>query len=129
MLRASASCPDLASLRHRVAFAASAIALLSLNASAGVSLRSGHARQFAASNHRAFDVPMIHAKVLSAQPPEHRGPRQVARFGRGPFAHRRRPVRWSALRGSGSGPNPALKGTPRVRGFATAPGSPLACIR
>ena len=26
-------------------------------------------------------------------------------------------------------PNPALKGTPRVRGFATAPGSPLACIR
>ena len=27
------------------------------------------------------------------------------------------------------GPNPALKGTPRVRGFATAPGSPLACVR
>jgi len=26
-------------------------------------------------------------------------------------------------------PNPALKGTPRVRGFATAPGSPLAWIR
>jgi hypothetical protein len=26
-------------------------------------------------------------------------------------------------------PNPALKGTPRVRGFAIAPGSPLACIR
>jgi hypothetical protein len=26
-------------------------------------------------------------------------------------------------------PNPALKGTPRVRGFATAPGSPLACFR
>jgi hypothetical protein len=28
-----------------------------------------------------------------------------------------------------SRPNPALKGTPQVRGFATAPGSPLACIR
>ena len=26
-------------------------------------------------------------------------------------------------------PNPSLKGTPRVRGFATALGSPLACIR
>ncbi len=30
---------------------------------------------------------------------------------------------------SGVCPNPALKGTPRVRGFAAAPGSPLACIR
>jgi hypothetical protein len=26
-------------------------------------------------------------------------------------------------------PNPALKGTPQGRGFANAPGSPLACIR
>ena len=26
-------------------------------------------------------------------------------------------------------PNPALRGAPRVRGFAAAPGSPLACVR
>jgi hypothetical protein len=34
-----------------------------------------------------------------------------------------------SVRPMGMRPNPALKGTPRVRGFAIALGSRLACVR
>jgi len=39
------------------------------------------------------------------------------------------PTRRRSYRVFGMPPNPARKGTPQVRGFAAALGSPLACVR